>query len=149
MKGLKDYVVDKGCSVDVELGYYSETEGYKWITIHAKVDPEGKLKVFDDSGEVVAQTEDELTDWFESKYCGEVRFCDHCGKPMQEGFTDDAGSFYNCEDCFPVDMNERYGEGNWRPTDGGEENEDEGYYEYRESPDSPWEPEPSYYTEWI
>ena len=28
------------------------------------------------------------------------RICDDCGKVIFKGFTDDDGSFYNCEECF-------------------------------------------------
>ena len=92
--------------------------------------------------------EDEIMTCLYDEYGIEVRFCDYCGCPMQVGYTDDGGDFYNCEDCFPKDMDERYGKGNWREYDDedGDCNELDGYYEYLE--DGEWQPEPSYYTEW-
>ena len=78
----------------------------------------------------------------------EVRFCDYCGKPFNAGYTDDDADFYNCEDCFEKDMDERYGKGNWRPyeSEDGDCNWQGGYYE--RFIDGKWEAEPSYYTEW-
>lgn len=77
------------------------------------------------------------------------RICDICGQKITKGFTDDEGDFYNCESCFTKDMNERYGEGNWRAykSEDGDCNEVNGFYEYLENGE--WKPEPSYYTEWF
>lgn len=73
------------------------------------------------------------------------RICNGCGKFIYDGFTDDHIHHAFCEDCFIKDMNERYGEGNWRSAE--EENEEGGYYEYFQ--DGEWLPEPSYWTMWF
>ena len=39
----------------------------------------------------------------------EIRFCEECGKPMDEGFMIDDGSFYSCEECFESVMDNTYG----------------------------------------
>lgn len=88
--------------------------------------------------------ESEIQDALFDVYGIEIRFCDYCGCPMDRGYTDDDADFYNCEECFPKDMDERYGKGNWRSC--GEENSMCGFYEYLDK--DGWNPEPSYYTEW-
>lgn len=96
----------------------------------------------------LVKSEDDFIDIYEQDTKLEIRICDICGSPMQSGFTDDDGDFYCCSDeCFKIDMNERYGEGKWRATEDGEENEYGGYYEYLNK-NNEWVSEPSYYTEW-
>ena len=79
----------------------------------------------------------------------EVRICDYCGCPMNKGYTDDDTDFYNCEECFPKNMDERYGKGNWRDYKSEDDdcNYKGGYYEYLNN--NKWLPEPSYYTDWL
>lgn len=142
-KSFWDYINDKGGTVTETI-----------ITPHGSPDLEitavslkkrNSIKVYVDDV-VVARDEDELCEYLYVNYNMEIRFCDYCGTIMQAGYTDDDGDFYNCEDCFELDMNERYGEGNWRELD--EENDLGGYYEFRKDENSEWQPEPSYYTEW-
>lgn len=92
--------------------------------------------------------DDEIEDYLEETYDIEIRFCEYCGCAMNKGYTDDFADFYNCEKCFPKDMDERYGKGNWRTYEGlGDDcNELGGFYEYLDNGE--WCPEPSYYTEW-
>lgn len=73
----------------------------------------------------------------------EIRFCEHCGKPIDRGFTIDEGGWYCCEDCFEDDMNEYYGEGKWRRTETGS-----GYYEHYNENFKDWWNTGIYYTEW-
>lgn len=81
----------------------------------------------------------------------ELRFCDVCGKPMNKGYTDDCADFYNCEDCFPKEMDRYYGNDNWREYKDGYDdcNSLGGRYEYFDLETREWEDEPSYYTEWF
>lgn len=75
-----------------------------------------------------------------------LRLCDICGSVMDSGWTDEFGETHFCkEEEFFADMDERYGAGNWRVEPSGKE---EWCYEARKDSDSPWMPEPSYYTEW-
>ena len=108
-----------------------------------------RIYVYTDTGFplTVAEGEYDLMDYFENEWRAEIRFCGYCGCIMQSGYTDDNADFYNCEECFENDMNDRYGEGNWRSTPDGEENWMGGYYEYKNE-NGEWEAEPSYYTEW-
>lgn len=93
--------------------------------------------------------ERDLIDFYENDTKFEVRICSVCGKPMFDGFTDDLGTFYACdEDCFEKYMNSQYGEGNWRveELDGRIANEEGGYYEYFKN--DKWNSDGSFYTEW-
>lgn len=75
-----------------------------------------------------------------------LRICDVCGSVMNSGWTDEFGETYFCKkEEFSADMDERYGAENWRlePTGNFEWS-----YEYRKDINSPWLPEPSYYTDW-
>ena len=74
----------------------------------------------------------------------EIRFCDECGSPMDQGFMVDDGSFYSCEECFESAMDSAYGKGNWRATD--EEGEFGGYYEYLDV--DVWEDTGIFWTQW-
>ena len=80
-----------------------------------------------------------------------IRFCDCCNKPINKGFTDDYADFYNCEKCFPKEMDRLYGINNWhsRKNKYGEYNSHGGTYEYFDTKLNTWEDEPSYYTEWF
>lgn len=76
------------------------------------------------------------------------RVCSVCGSPTAAGWTDEeTGKVFCCQEEFEADMDERYGKGNWRPTPEDEYcSYDSAEYQYRENENSPWEPEPSYYT---
>ena len=150
MKMFKDYVRDNGGEVDEELKYYVNGECLS-LFIHAEIDSQGRLKAYDQSGdEITGEAEDYeemcIQDWLKEQYGTSVRFCEKCGKPMQEGYTDECGGFYICTDCFEESMDSDYGKGNWRETE--DENSMGGYYEYRESEDGPWEADPSFWTDW-
>ena len=94
---------------------------------------------------IVAESAQEVSEYFEEHEI-EVRFCDYCGAPMQDGFTDESGfTHFCCYTEFAIDMDSRYGEDNWRPEPTGEK---EWCYEYREQHSNVWESEPSFYTEW-
>ena len=75
----------------------------------------------------------------------EIRFCETCGTPIDQGFTTDDSGWYCCEDCFEVTMDEDYGKGNWRPS--GDEGEWGGYYEWLNEDDE-WEDTGIYWTHW-
>lgn len=92
----------------------------------------------------------DLEDKCENLLSFEFRICDCCGKIINKGYSDDVGDFYNCEDCFPREMDRYYGKGNWRAykDDCEDYNALSGCYEYFDSDSKEWESEPSYYTEW-
>lgn len=125
--------------------------------------PDGYVIVFNSNGKMYAECEnkdkdikvtfafedaDDLLTKCDEILSFEIRFCDYCGCPFNCGYTDDDADFYNCEECFPKDMDERYGKGNWRTyeSENGDCNWQGGYYE--RLVDGKWEAEPSYYTEW-
>ena len=149
MKYLIDYVKAHGGRVETKVSLPDDT----FITIISVVNEGGKLDIHDEFGNYIGEKDFELQDWLYDNYEAEIRFCDYCGGPMQEGMSDDEGDFFEHTECFPKAMDENYSPGNWRemPQDDPEnpvENCRGGYYEYRESEDSEWEPEGSYYTEW-
>lgn len=76
----------------------------------------------------------------------EIRFCQHCGMPIDYGYTDDEGWLYCCEDCFGDEMDECYGKGKWRTTETAGVNG--GYYEYYDEHFKEWCDTGIYYTEW-
>ena len=43
--------------------------------------------------------------------------CEDCGTHLYDGYTDDFGNLYCCENCIIAYMNETYGEGVWRSTE--------------------------------
>lgn len=61
-----------------------------------------------------AYIEEEIKDILEEKYHVEVRFCSHCGCLMIDGFMQEGGWWYFCEDCFNEAMDEYLGKGKWR-----------------------------------
>ena len=75
----------------------------------------------------------------------EIRFCEICGIPMDQGYTTDCGGWYCCEDCFEGAMDEDYGKGKWRGTD--EDGIDGGFYEALDEDDE-WEDTGVYWTQW-
>ena len=85
-----------------------------------------------------------IQDILEGKFHIEIRFCEECGKPMDEGFLIDDGSFYSCDDCFEEVMDKYYGKNKWRPTD--EEGEWGGYYEYLDKDE--WHDTGIFWTQW-
>lgn len=149
-KTFYNYVSENGNDVTFEvLGVDSYV-----IEFEAKITDKDEFLLIKDGKIIyVIESDYELMDFIEEKYNTEIRFCTYCGGVMQSGMTDDDGDFYNHEECFPKDMDERYGKGNWRsmPEDeNGETHENclGGFYEYRDDEKSEWKPEPSYYTEW-
>ena len=75
----------------------------------------------------------------------EVRFCEQCGKPYDQGFMAGDGEWYCCQECFDRTMNEDYGIGKWKPSE--EEGEYGGWYEYLNE-ENEWEDTGVFYTEW-
>lgn len=108
------------------------------------------ILILENGSRYIIDDESDIQDILERELNQEIRFCDVCGCPMDTGFTDDDADFYNCEDCFPKDMDERYGKDKWREysSEDGDCNSLGGFYEYMNE-DGEWEPEPSYYTEWF
>ncbi len=145
-KGFDDYVREHGGKVEQEI--FLNTNLTSTVFVFELVGDKFYIYTEDGFPLEVVDKEDELVDYFEEEFGTEIRICTYCGAIMQAGYTDDDGDFYNCEDCFELDMNERYGEGNWRDSEDEEANYLGGYYEWREDEDSEWKPEPSYYTEW-
>ena len=78
----------------------------------------------------------------------EMRYCTHCGKPIDCGMTDDFGEVWVHEDCFEDYMNKTYGKGNWKSTGGDKEDGAGGYYLVRDDENSEWYGSGIYYTEW-
>lgn len=76
-----------------------------------------------------------------------VRFCSLCGRPMDNGFTDE--DVYICSDSeFYLYMDKLYGLSNWRGSDENELKKYEANYMYRDDEDGEWKPSGWYYTEW-
>ena len=62
----------------------------------------------------------DLQDFYEeySNEEGEFRICEVCGKPYDEGYMTEGGTFYACSDeCFCNDADARYGKGKWKRTE--------------------------------
>lgn len=144
-KTFMDYVEEHGNEITKEVFIFDKPT----IEVTAKI-VDDELQVFVEGNRIEYEDEYDLENYLQDNYGAEIRFCTYCGGIMQSGMTDD-GDFYNHEECFPLDMNDRYGEGNWRASvdEDGEsvENRMGGYYEYRDK-NGEWKPEPSYYTEW-
>lgn len=144
MKRIKDFMktLDKEYELDYPDGYIKFRNENGLFTAEGK-NTDKKIEV-----KFVFESEDDLQDKCESILGFEVRFCDYCGCPFNCGYTDDDADFYNCVECFPKDMNERYGKGNWRgyESEDGDCNCRGGFYE--RFINGKWEAEPSYYTEW-
>lgn len=149
MKTIFDFMKDKEEYVH-ESGHYSDD---KWVNIEFIIlNNNGRLRLVVDGQSCEIKSDRDLIDMVEEWCDGhQIRICDHCGCIMEQGYTDDDADFYNCEECFPKDMNERYGEGNWRAQNEEDYRDDcnymGGFYEYKNA-DGEWEEEPSYYTEW-
>ena len=135
------------------IDYLQEHKTYK----HDVIGREFELKLyghlltisFDGNKWCIDIRQDPHVDWtvrdvFERKCKIEIRFCEECGKPIDEGFLIDDGSFYSCEDCFEVTMDKRYGKDNWRATD--QEGEWGGYYECMYN--GVWEDTGIFWTQW-
>lgn len=86
----------------------------------------------------------EIQDILYDNYGTEIRFCDECGKPYDEGYMAGDGEYYCCEECFEPMMNRDYGEGKWRGID--EEGRYGGLYEYLDG--DKWDDTGLFYTEW-
>ena len=76
-----------------------------------------------------------------------MAICMICGKEITRGVMTNLDDFCTHEECFEAGMNNRYGEGNWRPAltfldDGGG-----GFYEYRDNKDQKWYATGIFYTE--
>lgn len=144
-KTLTDFMRELG-SKRFKLDY---PDGYVEVyNNNSKMYAEGKNNRLNIMARFAFKDQDDLQEKCEDILEFEIRFCEYCGCPMNKGYTDDDADFYNCEECFPKDMNERYGKGNWRTYDNdGDCNYMGGYYEYYR--DGKWQAEPSYYTEWF
>lgn len=143
-KNFDDYIREHGGKVTQEIS----VDFVSTVFVFELIDD--KIHIYTEDGfplaAIDAESEWELRDFFEEEFGTEIRVCTYCGAIIQAGYTDDDGDFFNCEDCFELDMNERYGKGNWRELE--EENRLGGYYEFREDEECEWEAEPTYYTEW-
>lgn len=142
-----DFMKDKEEYVH-KSGHYSGGE-FKNIEFTI-LNNNGRLRLVVDGKSTEIKNDYDLIDMVE-EWCDnhQIRICTYCGKPMEAGYTDDEADFYNCEECFEKDMNERYGAGNWREqNDFDEPNYLGGWYEYFDKKTGKWKPEPSYYTEW-
>ena len=76
------------------------------------------------------------------------RICDHCGKPVHAGMTDNDGNFYCHEKCFPDYMDAVYGRGMWMALGNNEEDEYGGYYIITSNVVGGYEGTGIFYTEW-
>ena len=157
-KTIFDFMADKE-ELTYESGHHNAIYkdghyvGSEWKNVEFTIlNNHGKLRLVVDGQSCEITDKYDLIDMVE-KWCDghAIRICDYCGCIMEQGYTDDDADFYNCEECFPKDMNERYGEGNWRAQSKEDYGDDcnymGGFYEYKNK-NGEWEPEPSFYTEW-
>ncbi len=139
MKGVVDYLKEKGQFYYDLLDHEFELE-IEGDNVLIKVgEDEWLIEIGDGSG-----VEHEIRETLE-EYGTQIRFCDHCGMPIDEGFMIDDGSFYSCEDCFESIMDKYYGKDKWRDTD--DEGEWGGYYEWLKN-DGTWEDTGIFWTQW-
>jgi len=81
------------------------------------------------------------------KECEDIRICNECGYPMQEGWVyENSYEHYCSKECYTADANRTWGKGNWRIT--GRENEEGGFLEFLDENDGQWEPLKFYWTYW-
>lgn len=71
--------------------------------------------------------------------------CEDCGTHLYEGYTDDFGTLYCCENCLLVYMNNTYGKGMWRQTD-GHSGVNGGFFEFFDETSGEWYDTGIYYT---
>ena len=90
----------------------------------------------------LVHSQGELGELIEKNSFPELRFCDYCGSPMEEGFTDES-DYLCCEEEFQLKMDSNYGAGNWRPEPTGCED-----YCYEYLKNGEWIPCDWYWTEW-
>lgn len=74
----------------------------------------------------------------------EVLHCEECGTRIYDGYTDDFGDLYCCENCLPAYMNKTYGEGMWRSTEHPGVNG--GFFEFFDETSGEWYDTGIYYT---
>ena len=78
-----------------------------------------------------------------------IRCCATCGKPVNEGMTDDYGTFYAHEGkCFEEYMNNTYGKHNWMALGNEEDDGCGGFYIHSADVVGGFEGTGIYYTEW-
>ena len=92
-----------------------------------------------------AYIEDEIEDILDEKYHVEVRFCSHCGCLMNDGFMQEGGWWYSCNECFREAMNDKFGKGEWRSN--LDADDDEPYYEYLDN-NQEWLDAEIFWTTW-
>lgn len=123
-----------------------ETEDYIFTYIDAinKVDVGYKGKQTTENKLIQVDNFTQITDWIEDEHLEELRECDECGCPFQEGVCYGSGDGYSCSDCFPLFMDSEYGVGNWKL------NPDEysAYVHLVKDKNGNWTGFDAYYTDW-
>ncbi len=139
MKTVVDYLKENKQYIHDVMDAYFELE---LIEDEIKLKYDGKEWLIDTQIGVHAE---EDIEYILEQHGIEIRFCETCGSPIDQGFTTDESGWYCCEDCFEKTMDEDYGKGKWRASE--DEGIDGGFYE-RQDEDGEWEDTGIYYTEW-
>lgn len=142
---------------------YFATHHKAVLLTYGKLDSyEGKIRLVMKNGlQMVSNDIFDLQDFYEeySNEEGEFRICEVCGKPYDEGYMTEGGTFYACSDeCFRNDADARYGKGKWKLTEELTEEEkknvlwnefgEDSYHAYLDE-DGKWHPDNTFYTEWF
>lgn len=101
---------------------YFATHHKAVLLTYGKLDSyEGKIRLVMKNGlQMVSNDIFDLQDFYEeySNEEGEFRNREVCGKPYDEGYMTEGGTFYACSDeCFRNDADARYGKGKWKRTE--------------------------------
>lgn len=74
----------------------------------------------------------------------EALYCEQCEAPLYDGYTNDFGDLYCCENCLPAYMDKTYGKKMWRPTEQSGVNG--GFFEIFDKTSGEWYDTGIYYT---
>lgn len=124
-----------------QAGSYS-TRDYCFYYVY-EIDAVSVYRMIDGSEVYIAdgiKSKEELEERLEKQGFDDLRFCNACGAPMQEGFTDEC-IYFDTELEFKQHMDRIYDENMWGPGRSWD-----GYYAYLE--DGQWLESEFYYTEW-
>lgn len=93
----------------MKVNHKFSTEDYIFI-----MNEDGDLEVTV-KGKYIIDADDicNISQFIEKFKLPELRFCEHCGKPMQAGYVLENGMDYACTECFPFMMDEEYGVNRW------------------------------------
>lgn len=140
MKTILDYLADNGeTTVIIGVHKIRFEPCFGSITVH--VDGAKQYDIGVDEAEIA---QNEIQEILYENHQTEIRFCEECGKPIDEGFMAGDGDWYCCDDCFENAMNETYGKGKWRATKA--EGPSGGYYVCFDGKE--WEDTGIFWTSW-